>query len=65
MDWAVLGLASEQVTFALLIALGLFFLYLQLLRFARLGSQRRPEPPDKSEDKTEETDEPDQADPPR
>lgn len=35
------GLTSEQVTFAFILALAAFFLYLQLKRFARLSSERQ------------------------
>ena len=49
MDLAVLGLTSEQATFAFIMALALFFLYLQLKRFARIGANKdTPRDPDES-----------------
>lgn len=50
MSPALFGISSEQATFALLIALGLFFLYLQLQRFARLARRDDQEPPDDTEE---------------
>lgn len=54
MNLALLGLTSEQVTFALIIALVLFFLYLQVQRFARIG--RGENGPPGSDDARDESD---------
>lgn len=59
MDLAVLGLTSEQATFAFIIALALFFLYLQLKRFARIGANAdAPRGPDNSEGDSDGPEEP-------
>ncbi len=63
MDCALLGLTSEQVTFALVIALGLFFLCLQLQRFARLARRERDQPPDDSQEEPDQSHEEDSTPP--